>query len=210
MLGVGCADSGTSENKDFLIRVQDSILTVSDFKKAFEIAKSAYSHNEMQNPATLKSARQRLLNHLTEELILIERAKELNIQVTDAEVEAAVREIKSDYPDDGDFEKVLLEHAVPYPVWKQRLQRRMLMEKIIEEELKLLMIIEPDEILSYHDEYIRPKSDSKSISADPNRVIVMQLRRRKAEDAYSDWIQNLEKRYSIEFNRTQWKKIADL
>ena len=204
MLWAGCANSSTSDNGDFLIRVRDSVATVGDYKKAFEIAKNAYSHNDMQNPAAFKAAQQRLLNQLIEELILIERAKELNIRVADTEVETAIQEIKSDYPD-GDFEKMLLEYAVSYPIWKQRLRRRMLMEKVIEEELKLGITIEPDEILAYYDEH---KSDSASISGDPNTVIVMQLRRKKAEDAYRVWIQNLEKKYTIEINQTQWEKIT--
>jgi hypothetical protein len=161
----------------------------------------------MQNPAALRTARRRLLDQLTEELILIERAKELDIRVADAEIEAAVQEIKSDYPD-GDFEKMLLEYAISYPVWKQRLRRRMLMEKVIEEELKYRITIEPDEILAYYDTHIRSKSDSASISGDKNVFIVMQLRRKKAEEAYWDWIQKLEKAYTIEINQTAWKKIA--
>ena len=84
----------------------------------------------------------------------------------------------------------------------------MLMEKVIEEELKPRITIEPDEILAYYDEHIRSKSDSGSIAGDPNAVIVMQLRRKKAEEAYSSWIQKLEKAYTIEINQTEWKKIS--
>ena len=84
----------------------------------------------------------------------------------------------------------------------------MLMEKVIEEELKFRITIEPDEILAYYDKHIRSKSDSASISGDPNAVIVTQLRRKKAEEAYWAWIQKLEKAYTIEINQTEWKKIA--
>ncbi len=209
MLWAGCTNSSTSDNTNFLIRIKDSIVTVGDYKKAFEIAKSAYSHNDMQNPAAFKAAQQRLLKQLTEELILIARAKELNIRVTDTEIEAAVQEIQSDYPDGG-FEKMLLEHAVTYPIWKQRLRQRMLIEKVIEEDLKHRITIESDEILAYYDQHIRPRSDLKSFSGDPNEFIVLQLRRKKAEDAYGGWIQDLEKKYIIEINQTQWEKIANL
>lgn len=203
----GCANSSTSDNRDFLIRVRDSVVTVGDYKKAFEIAKSAYSHNDMQDPAAFKAVQQRLLDQLTVELVLIERAKELGIRVTDTDVEAAVQEIKSDYPD-GEFEKMLLENAVSYPIWKQRLRRRMLMEKVIEAELKLRITIEPDEILAYYDEHIRSQANSASIYGDPNAVIVMQLRREQAEEAYLTWIHKLEKEYSIEINQAEWKKIV--
>ena len=207
ILWAGCTNSSTSDNTDFLIRVRDSVVTVGDYQKAFEIAKSAYSHNEMQNPAAFKAVQIRLLNQLTEELLLTERAKELNIRVSETEIDAAVEAIKKDYPD-GHFEKMLLEHAVSYPIWKQRLERRMLMEKIIEEELNPRITIEPDEILAYYDTHIRPKSDATAMSGESNRIIVLQVRRKKAEDAYGKWIQNLEKQYPIEINRAQWEKIA--
>lgn len=209
MLWAGCTNSNTSDNADFLIRVRDSVVTVGDFKKAFEIAKSAYSHNDMQNPEAFKAAQMRLLNQLAEELLLIERAKELNIRVTETEIEAAVEALKSDYPD-GHFEKMLLEQAVSYPIWKQRLQRRMLMEKVIEEELKARITIEPGEILAYYDTHIRPKSDATMMSGDPDQVIVTQLRRKKAEDAYGEWIKDLEKQYPIEINQIQWENITRL
>lgn len=209
MLWAGCTNSGTADNADFLIRVRDSMVTVGEFKKAFEIAKSAYSHNDMQNPAAFKAAQQRLLNQLTEELILLERAKELDIHVTDMEIEAAVAQVKRDYPDGG-FEKMLLEQAVSYPTWEHRLQRRMLMEKVIEAELKLRITIEPEEILAYYDKHFRSRSDTSSISGDPIELTVRQLRRQKAEDAYGAWIQQLEKQYAVEINQAQWEKITKL
>jgi len=203
----GCGNSSTSGSREFLIRVRDSVVTVGDYKKAFEIAKSAYSHNDMQDPAARIAVQQRLLDQLTVELVLMERAKDLRIRVTDAEVEAAVQQIRSDYPE-GEFEKMLLENAVSYPIWKQRLRRRMLIEKVIEEELGLRIAIEPDEILAYYEEHIGSKANSASISRDPNPVIVMQLPREKAEEAYWAWIHKLEKEYTIELNQAAWKRMV--
>jgi SurA-like protein len=209
MFWMGCTNSGSAENSDCLIRVRSSVISVGEFKKAFEIAKSAYTHNEIQNPPALRAAQQRLLNQLTEELILIERAKDLDIQIVASEIESAVADIKSDYPE-GDFEKMLLENAVSYPIWKNRLERRLLMEKVIDEDLKNRITIEPNEILAYYDAHVRSKSVGFSESEDINEVIVMQLRRKKAESAYSAWIKTLQEEYTIEIDQKQWEKIAAL
>lgn len=206
---VGCTNSGSAENMDYLVRIRSSVISVGEFKKAFEIAKNAYTHNEMQNPPAYRAAQQRLLNQLTEELILIERAKDLDIQITESEIESTVADIKSDYPE-GVFEKMLLEHAVSYPTWKKRLERRLLMEKVIDEELKHRITIEPNEILAYYDAHVRSKADDFPKPGDTNEVIVMQLRREKAEDAYLAWIKTLQKEYIIEINQKQWEKIANL
>ena len=109
----GCSGSKPEDPDEYLIRVGDNVVTVLDFNKAFEIAKTAYSHNVMQNPVAFKEAQLRLLNQMTEELILLERARELNISVSDQELDKTIAKIKSDYPDDV-FEEVLLEYAVSY------------------------------------------------------------------------------------------------
>jgi len=205
----GCPGSSSTEGEAYLIRVENSNLTVDDFNKAFEVAKSAYTHNEMQNPAAFKQAQLRLLNQLTEELILLERAKELDVRVTDADVEAVIGEIKKDFPE-GAFEQTLLEHAVFYDTWKRRLKIRLLMEKVIEEELKDRITIEPKDIVAYYEAHYRFKTDLDKELENIEEAIVEQLRRHKAEAAYQSWIKDLRNKYTIEINQAQWKKIVDL
>jgi hypothetical protein len=36
------------------------------------------------------------------------------------------------------------------------------------------------------------------------------LRRKKAEEAYKPWIENLRKKYLIEINKKEWEKIAQI
>ena len=91
----GCHRSAGDPEDEFLIRVGDHKVSVGDFNRAFEIAKSAYPHNLMQETSAYREAQVRLLNQMTEELILLERASELNISVTEEEVEAKVESIIS-------------------------------------------------------------------------------------------------------------------
>jgi hypothetical protein len=84
------------------------------------------------------------------------------------------------------------------------------MEKVIDEDLKHRITIEPDEILAYYDAHVRSKADDSLKPGDINEVIVMQLRRKKAENAYLAWMKTLQKEYTIEINQKQWEKIANL
>ena len=204
----GCSGSSSIGEEEYLIRVENSNLTVGDFNKAFEVAKSAHTHNEMQNPDAFKQAQLKLLNQLTEELILLERAKELDVRVSDSEVEAMIGEIKKDFPGSA-FEQTLLEHAVSYHAWKKRLRIRLLMEKVIEEELRDRIIIEPKDIVAYYEAHYGFKTDLDKEPENINEVIVEQLRRQKAENAYRLWIKNLRNKYTIEINQELWKKIVD-
>jgi len=185
-------------------------MTVLDFNNAFEITKIAYEDNVQEQPEDIRQAQIRLLNELTVEMVLLERAEELKIGVTEDELEKAVSEIKSDYPE-GEFEKTLLEYAVSYDSWKDRLKNRLILEKVIEEELKNRVTIAPEDITEYYQKNYQDREEESGAgqtSEDINEAIVKQLRRQKAENAYNSWIEALKGQYEIEINTVQWEKIT--
>ena len=93
---VACSDSKSRAEKEYIVRIGDRVLTVLDFNKAFEIAKAAYHHNAMQDPAVLREARLRLLNQMTEEMIIMKRAQEIGVEVSKEEIDKAIADIKGD------------------------------------------------------------------------------------------------------------------
>jgi hypothetical protein len=210
LLFSACGKKDPDLGKEVLIRVDDRVMTVHDFNNAFEIAKIAYENDIREHPEDLKKAQIRLLNQLTVEMILLERAEELAIDISDAEFENAVSEIKSDYPE-GEFEKTLLEFAVSYDAWKDRLKNRLILEKVIEEELKNRIDITPEDISEFYQKNYEGKEEEASQdkkTEDINETIVKQLRRQKAEEAYNAWIEDLKGQYKVEINSDQWEKIT--
>ncbi|MCP4626028.1 MAG: hypothetical protein GY850_21330 [bacterium] len=207
----GCEKKDPDLGKEILIRVDDRVMTVIDFNNAFEIAKIAYENEIKEHPEEVKKARIRLLNQLTVEMILLERAEELGIGISDAEFENAVSAIKSDYPE-GEFENTLLEFAVSYDSWKDRLKNRLIQEKVIEEELKNRITITPEDISEFYQKNYGGKekeSTQDKNAEDINETIVKQLRRQKAEEAYNSWIEDLKGQYKIEINNDQWEKVTE-
>jgi hypothetical protein len=205
----GCADQDTAVNGDYLIRLKDIVVTVAEFNRAFEIAKAAYSHSEMQDPVAVRNAKLRLLNQMTEEMIIEERAKERGITVSDAELEKAIAEIKKDYPDDV-FEQMLLEYAVSYDDWKKRVKNRLLMEKVVADELEAKTTVTADDIAKYYQENgndSESAADEEEDSPGVNTDIVKYLRMKKAEGLYQPWIKKLHDAYTIEVNGLAWEKI---
>ena len=205
-----CEQKEPDLRKEVLIRVGDRVMTVLDFKNAFEITKIAYGNDINEQPEDLRKAQIRLLNQLTVEMILLEKAEELKISITEAELDQAVSAIKGDYPE-GEFEKTLLEFAVSYDSWKDRLRNRLILEKVIEEELKNRITITPEDIADYyHKNYQgrQEEAETGQSSEDINEAIVKQLRRQKAEETYNSWIEALKEQYEIEINRVQWEKLS--
>ena len=207
---LGCGEKGSDLGDEVLIRVGDRVVTVLDFNEAFEISKVAFDHSAGEQGQDLREAQLRLLNELILEMILLERADEIGISVTDTELEQAVAAIKSDYPS-GEFEETLLEFAVSYDTWESRLKTRLTMEKVIEKELENRITITPGDIAEYYKKNFQGKkdeSDSTPATGDINEIIVKQLRREKAEKSYKTWIEELKAKYEIEINGEQWEKIA--
>jgi len=206
----GCMNSGSSPDNEPLIRVQDRILTVLDFNKAFEVAKTAYPHNFEDDQEYFRNARLRLLNQLVVEMIILERADELGLSISGEEIQNAVNEIKSDYPEDT-FEKALLESAVSYESWEARLKNRLLMQKVVDNELKDQIVITPEDIAGYYERNYQATDDDaepKNETDDINENIIKHLRQEKAQKAYKTWIKELKRKYSIEINSTHWETIS--
>lgn len=205
----GCMNSESNPDNEPLIRVRDRVLTVMDFNKAFEITKTAYPHNFKDEPEVFRNARLRLLNQLAVEMIILERAAELGLTISEEEIQKAVAEIKSDYPEDT-FEKTLLESAVSYESWEARLKNRLLMQKVVDHELKGQIVITPQDIAGYYEKNYKIANPDESISPgrEINEKIIKHLRQEKAEQAYKIWIKELKQKYSIEINSSQWEKIS--
>ena len=210
LLLLNCGDFNPMNDAEYLIRVGDYSVTAVDFNNALEFAKTAYPHNAMQGTELNKSIRLRLFDQLIEEVILLQKAKDLGISVSDAEVEAAIAEIKSDYPDDV-FEQTFLENAVSYEVWKERMTKRLIIQKVVASELEDKISITPDDIAKYYSEnYTNAVRDPDSFeeSKQLNRLIVNSIRREKAELEYQSWISRIKNEYAIDINKDLWEKLA--
>jgi FKBP-type peptidyl-prolyl cis-trans isomerase (trigger factor) len=190
-----------------LIRTDRQTVTLAQFERAFEAARIAYSDDRSVDSGTIERARMRLLDQMTEELVIDRRAEELGIVLDDAELETAIQEVKADYPED-EFEQMLLESAIPFSLWKDRLRVRLMMEKVVDRELVQPVEITTQDIEAYyraHEEDFTGQ-DKKPPEMALNRHIVEQIRREKVEAAYPQWMDGLRKQYAIEINWELWEQ----
>lgn len=206
----GCSESKKSVSTEVLIQVNDSVITVDDFNRAIENTLVDYPADMDMDAEILADIQHRILNQLTERLILMEKARELNIQISEAELEKVIASIKADYPK-GEFDQVLIEQAVSYPQWKNDLRIRLLMIKVIDHELEPRIQITPQEISDYYEKHYKSSGsdpDKKEDVSDIESSIIQQVRNRKKEAMYREWMAALEKQYSLNVNQVAWKKIV--
>jgi hypothetical protein len=223
----GCMHSDSSEDDIYIIRVGETVMTLTDFNQILKTAEFGYSYTD--EDGTEDQGRDSyylsILNQATEELLLREHARILGLQVTETELEEAINDVKADYPD-GVFEQVLLESAVSYKVWRTQMLNRLLMDKVIADQLETRMEITPEEIAAYYTDHYQSQrippdilentsQDSASEAPlDPeeekriNEKIIKHLRRDKAEKAYESWIGKLSQRYPVDINWEEWRKLV--
>jgi hypothetical protein len=205
----GCGPPGAEPAEDYLIRVGECKVTVREFLQAFELAQTVYPGSVVQNPAGLKEARTQLLNEMATELVMFKRAGELGLAVSDAEFEAAVAAVRSDYPP-GVFEQTLIESAVSFAAWKHRLGARLLMDKLVDAELRGQSALSAEDVAGYYDQHYRGKAagaDSDEKFQRLKETIVADLQRQKIEDAFSAWIARLKEKFLVDVNREAWGRL---
>jgi len=204
----GCHDTVSEQDTRWLIRVGSSVITVKEFRDTFEITKVAYPHNALQDPVVSKGAQVRLLNQLSDEMVILERAKALGIKIADAEVETAINEIEADYPE-GMFRQILFESAISYPCWVQRLKTQVLINKVVELDLADRVEITPDDVKNH----LNVQQMSDPLSDKPlenlNETTLLFLRRKKAEETYPEWMTKLKQSYAVEINQALWEKVIE-
>lgn len=210
LAALGCSPSGSERPDDYLVRVGKRKITAHDFLQAFELAKTAHPDSVDKNPSALQGARQQLLDEISTELVMLNRAEEVGIAVSDAELDAAIAAIKADYPP-GVFDQTLIESTVPFETWKQRMRSRLLMEKLVQVELGQRVAITPEEVAAYYDQHYRGKAGAADSAEKFQRLketIVADLQRKKLEDGFADWIKGLKQKYPVEVNQQLWVELG--
>jgi len=208
LLSAGCDTQGNSTNGHYLLRIGGMVVTGMDYLEALEVMKAAYPYDALQDKQVEKTIKTRLLKQLTEELILSKRARELGLSVSDDEVKQGVKAVKEGYSE-GNFEKMLLEKAIPLGAWQKRVKMRLLTEKVIDRELVAMVKLTPDEVNQFYRDCYPEKLPGSIPPHTIDTAFVKQLRREKAQKQYPQWIDTLQKQYDIELNEQQWKIICD-
>jgi peptidyl-prolyl cis-trans isomerase SurA len=134
-----------------LARVNDRLITQSEFDKRLDAARSAPNA-----PTDVEKLKKDLLDDLIREKLLEERAKELSVTATDAEVEEAVERVKRQYnlATDAEFDAALASSHMNRDDLKRQMKETITLQKVIGRDVTGKMDIS-DEMLRL--EYERQK-----------------------------------------------------
>jgi hypothetical protein len=204
----GWSCSRENPQDDYFIRINDFSLSLTEYNQAVEAAREeAFPGERDLGIEVMNDLRLRVLNQLSEEMMITAFARDHQISVSVEELDKAVEDVKSDYPDNT-FEETLLENAVSFKYWKEKLATRLLIKKVIDTELIEKVQITTDDVADYYKthypEGVAPDEDADAV----NRRIVRHLRQQKAELAYKEWIESLRQSYPVDINKKLWERVT--
>ena len=183
---LGCSQEKSTANTDFLLRIGATVLTEADFKRSLEVQKAVYG-GAASDPELLRQLKRDVFRELVERAVILERARETGTRISARELDDAVRSIRRSYPP-GEFERALFTSPVSYPMWREELRARLIIDKLIQRDIGAREILAPE-------------------LADMERNKCKRLQREIAEAAYPDWMCKLRGKYPVDFNEAALRRL---
>ncbi|MFA5515824.1 MAG: peptidylprolyl isomerase [Desulfuromonadales bacterium] len=136
------------EPSPVLLRVDERAITLEEFQHLF--AKSLPAEQKL-SPEEKSHLERSYLVQLVDRELAIAEAGRLGIAVAPEEVEAALREHRSDYPGDA-FEEMLSERGITLADWRRELEEGLRMEKVVRQTVYPGITVREEEIEQFFTE----------------------------------------------------------
>ncbi len=206
----GCKAAPESVEPEFVIKSGRIVVDRDEFFDELDLKLLAYPYNIKDYPNDYNTMIMDLVTGLTEQCQLMNAARQKGIAVSDQEVDQAEKRLRQDYPDDS-FEQMLLENAVSYRVWKEKLRKNLVIEKLVYTQLDEAITITPDDLVSYYKTLNDGNPDGKN-SGRPDEETQLKaqgeqlltgLKREKRQVLYSEWIEQIKTAYPAQINEKE-------
>ncbi|MCK5100628.1 MAG: hypothetical protein KAR45_21135 [Desulfobacteraceae bacterium] len=185
----------------YVLKSQDIFITSSQFTEELELRKASYTYNIKDNPSEYNTIVIQIVRDLSEEIVLLHTAREKGIAISEEDFKKAEQIFLKDYPDDT-FKNMLLKNAVEYSFWKKRFKNRLIIDQLIQKELREKIVIKTEDVVNFYDEY--KKEGKQDLS---ENELIVQLREKKTEEKYSAWLDEAVAKYPVEINNEELKKF---
>ena len=170
--GAGAQAQAQSQSKDTVVeeivaRVNNQIITLSDYQKAAqglaeEVAQDCQNCTQDQLQAQTKERQKNLLRDLIDQQLLIERAKDMGINV-ETDLVKRLDEVRkqNNLATMDDLEKAVEKQGIVWEDYKQQMRNGLLTQEVIRQEVGGRMDIGTDEVKKYYDahkqDFVRPE-----------------------------------------------------
>ena len=142
--------------------VNDEVITQSEVEESTLsfIADYQLRYGPEEAESKLDDARNDALNRLIEEKLILQEAKRRNIQVSDAEIDERLQQVKSKFASGEEFEKAISESGLTIEKLKDKYRVQLMMATLVNGIIYHNIQISPTQIATYYyghkSEFIQP------------------------------------------------------
>lgn len=137
--------------------VNDDIITLSQYKQQFEIQLQqlkAAKLPQAENDKQYKILKAELLNSMVTELLLLQQAKEKNLNVSE-ELKNNLAAIKKDnnFSSDDDFRRAVQQQGISYEQWLKQYEETLLKQLVMVTEVYRSIALDESEVVQYYKQH---------------------------------------------------------
>jgi len=112
----------------------------------------------------LEEARKGVVERLIDDRLILSEAKKLNIEASDVEIEARLRETEKRFSSRAMFEQAMTEQGVSIKELKRRYKEQIMVRKLIDQKIGSKVNISPSEMSDYYEKHINEFIQPEEIS----------------------------------------------
>jgi peptidyl-prolyl cis-trans isomerase SurA len=146
-----------------LVKVNGEIFTKSDLEQrqiaALRARNRGVTENDLKNDAELKKALSEITPGIVvqavDELLMLQRAKEMNLKLSDERFQEVVGRIRKDnkLDDDASFQAALKQEGLTIDELRQQIERDMLINQVTQQDVMQKIAVTEDESKKYYEEH---------------------------------------------------------
>jgi len=186
-----CVSAQAATINKFVAVVNDEVITQQDVDQLLAVLYAQYSQEYKGDELLLKmeQVKKDILNQIIEDKLVLSRAKELGVKVSESEIDERLDYIKAGFPSEGEFYKTLNTQGVTISNLKDRYRDQIMMKKLVDYEVKSRVSVLPSEISAYYEKNRHEfrqgdKYRVKNILIKANDNVSFELAKVEIEDIY--------------------------
>lgn len=192
-----CTKKTESPSFKAIIKVNDTQMSLKEFSTKMAFRLKELDSLAAKDPTVVERVQEEIIRGFIVRCLMLDWAKKKNIQISDDELDSETTRLRSIYPDDLAFRRMLAEESISFAEWQTELKMNLIEKKVSEEINKSVIQPKDDELRAYYNE-------NKESFRIKERIFLAQIvlkDRARAEHIKSelkkDSFENLAKKYSI-------------
>ncbi len=142
----GCQENSSSKT---IATVDGMKITIGELNDRLNREFNVSTVSASLTPEDYDHLKEEVLNAMIDEKIMLLRAGELSLSVSDAELEKKIGEIEEKRGDET-FERIVSAQHVDYKRWKEGLRKRMLLEKLVSSDVNARVTVNENEARTFY------------------------------------------------------------